>query len=514
VSGLGNGISKVSGGGGHTCALTTGGRIKYWGNNTNGELGDGTPMEKHVPTDVLGFTGSGAIAITASQYRTCAVTTGGVVKCWGWNNRGQVGNGTVNTLGGVTTPVDVWGLSGVTQVSSGNDHTCAVTGARQVACWGLNYYGQLGNGQSSYQLTPGDVSGLASGISAISSGATHTCVLTTGGAVKCWGDNNNGQLGDGTGLQRYTIIAVAGLSSGVAQISGSGDHTCALTSLGGVKCWGLSGLADVSGLTSGVKAISVSQDHSCAVTTAGTIKCWGDNSWGQLGDGTKNPSQAAPLAVSGNSSGASAVSVAFGHTCALVSGCVKCWGLNQYGELGDGTNNDSSTPVNVSGLASGVSAVITGAQSPGGRAFSCALVTGGAIKCWGTSLVTLSSPTPLSMNGFTTGVSKISAGDNHFCAVTTDGRVKCMGSNQFGPLGDGQGYDGTAYTYGLAAGSILDVSAGREHTCALTSAGGVKCWGDNSYGQLGYGEARYIAVPRLVLGFGQSTYLYLPLVKR
>lgn len=172
-----------------------------------------------------------------------------------------------------------------------------------------------------------------------------------------------------------------------------------------------------------------------------------------------------------------------------------CWGLNQYGELGDGTYNDSPTPVNVSGLASGVSGVITGAKSPGGSAFSCALVTGGAVKCWGTSLVTLSSATPLSMSGFTTGVSKISAGDNHFCTVTADGRVKCMGSNQFSPLGDGQGYDGTAYAYGLAAGSILDVSAGREHTCALTSAGGVKCWGDNSYGQLGYGEARYITAP-------------------
>jgi alpha-tubulin suppressor-like RCC1 family protein len=193
------------------------------------------------PIDVSGLT-SGVSAIATGAYHTCALTSSSIVKCWGYNSSGQLGNGsTTNRL----TPVNVSGISGVSAIAMGFSHTCALTSGGEVKCWGENYYGQLGNntsGTGTNRLTPVDVTDLTSGVSAIAAGLWRTCALTSGGGVKCWGYNSShGLLGDGTTTPHNTPVNVSGLASGVSAIAMGYSHTCALTSNSGVKCWGYNG---------------------------------------------------------------------------------------------------------------------------------------------------------------------------------------------------------------------------------------------------------------------------------
>ena len=339
-----------------------------------------------------------------------------------------------------------------TAIETGFDHSCALTTAGGVKCWGSNEWGQLGDGTTTTRLTPVDVVGLTSGVAAISAGGDHTCALTTAGGVKCWGRNRHGQVGDGTWTNRFLPVDVSGLTSGVAAISAGSNHTCALTTAGGVKCWGWGEFGelgdgtgnrhhtpvDVSGLTSGVAAISAGHNVTCAITTMGGMRCWGDNFNGQLGDGT-NVGRLTPVDVSGLTSGVTSMSVGLGQTCAVTSaGGAKCWGYNHFGELGDGTTTDRLTPVDVSGLTSGVATI------SGNEFHTCAVTTAGGAKCWGfngTGAVgdgTLHRRlTPVDVNGLTSGVATISTGVQFTCALKTAGAATCWGSGFNGQLGDG-----------------------------------------------------------------------------
>jgi alpha-tubulin suppressor-like RCC1 family protein len=329
--------------------------------------------------------------IGAGAGHTCALTSAGVVKCWGWNLYGQFGNGAF-THGG-PTPVDVKGLgSGVRSIASGFLHVCALTSAGGVKCWGFNNVGQVGNGSSMPKTnTPADVRGLTSGVSAIAAGYSHTCALTTAGGVKCWGSGLNGELGHGSRTGSNVPVGVVGLTSGVRAIAAGEFQTCAVTSGGAVKCWGgnpgndsVRGCCtptpvDVTGLASGVRSIAAGFRHACAVTSAGAGKCWGSNFYGQLGNGSRTAGRT-PVDVVELGSGVSAFAGGQAHSCALTStGGVKCWGFNRSGQVGNGSRGDfgPTAPVDVVGLTSGATAIAAG------QSHTCALMSRGTVKCWG-----------------------------------------------------------------------------------------------------------------------------------
>jgi alpha-tubulin suppressor-like RCC1 family protein len=205
VSGLGSGVARASAGHSYTCAVTTGGALRCWGRNNTGEIGDGTTTDRHTPVAVSEL-GSGAASVVAGAHHTCAVTTGGALRCWGWNANGQLGDGTTTDR---HTPVAVSGLgSGVASVSGGWHHTCAVTTGGALRCWGWSNWGQLGDGTTTQHPTPVQVAGLDSGVAGVSAGDGHTCAVTTGGVLRCWGWNVSGQLGDGTATDRLTPVSV------------------------------------------------------------------------------------------------------------------------------------------------------------------------------------------------------------------------------------------------------------------------------------------------------------------
>jgi alpha-tubulin suppressor-like RCC1 family protein len=330
------------------------------------------------------------VAIAASA-QTCALLSDKTVKCWGYNFNGQVGDDTqANRL----TPVLVPGITDATALAVGGNHTCVIVTAGAMKCWGYNQFGQLGDNSGTQRLSPVSVQGIT-GATAIAAGFNHTCAVV-GGGVKCWGNNGQGQLGDGTGTSGASSLVPVNVSglSGVTALAISGDHGCAIIAAGAVRCWGFNPSGEVGDGTSGnirnapvtvtgltgATDLGLGKGHSCAILTGGTAKCWGDNTSGQIGDGTQDQ-RTTPTTVSGLTG---ATDIAGGeevtgpnHTCAVVGGgVVRCWGTNDQFELGDGTTTMRLTPNTVPGIT-GATMVRAGLND------SCALLTGGVVKCWG-----------------------------------------------------------------------------------------------------------------------------------
>ena len=382
----------------------------------------------------------------------CVVTNTGTVKCWGTNWMGNLGNdSTTDSL----TPKLVSSLpSSAVQVTTGGDHSCARLANNSIACWGSNYYRQIGiagstgttceglGGRISCAKRPFIVTGLPGVPTRVVAGQEHTCVLVVGGSVACWGRNRSGQLG---------TTATTGCSTPDRW----GDFSCRPVS--------------VKGLAGVVTQVAAGGGATCALIQSGSVQCWGDNSRGQLGTAstgkcgeTKSPSACAktPVTVTGLGSGVKSISMGPSHACAiLTSEAIKCWGSNAFGQLGntssgacggtDWWNACSKTPVVAQGLTGSFTQVIAGSG------FTCALSSSGAVKCWGDNrfwqlgststgkcgdphypqYLTSCSKTPITVQGSTAPFNRIHAGFAHTCASTSTGLVQCWGFIEGWPSG-------------------------------------------------------------------------------
>lgn len=373
-----------------------------------------------------------------------------------------------------------------TILAAGEAHTCALTSAGAVLCWGANEYGQLGDGNTANPLTPVAVTGLSSGVVSISAGYDSTCALTGAGAVWCWGYNGMGQLGDGTFTQTSTPVRVLD-STGNAPLSG-------------------------------IVGISAGQYHTCAVTNDGAALCWGDNAKGELGNGTEVGSNL-PVAVSRLSSGVGSISAGSRFTCATtIAGGAWCWGEGDSGQLGNGASVDSSTPQAVLD-STGITPLSGLVAISAGFADTCALTSGETVFCWGANdsgqlgnnSIGAQSKSPVEVldstgNSALSGVVAIAGGRGDICAVVNGGAALCWGNNEYGQLGNGTVTDSTAPApvSGLSSG-VQAIAAGSQHACAATSVGAAQCWGENTQGQLGIGSTTPSFTPLKAIGIGDSS---------
>lgn len=350
-------------------------------------------------------------------------------------------------------------------------------------------------------------------VSSLSASELSTCAVLTTGVAECWGANSDGQLGDGTQDEKPTPVPVDQTSHAVA-ISAGSDEACDVLTTGRITCWGASAYGalgngvgepgelpipqEVAGITTAT-AVSVSgEGAACARLASSAVDCWGLNNEGQLGDGTEigpehctpvpAPCSTTPVQVRGITN-AVAVSAGYEHACALLStGHVECWGSDMNGELGDGQIGEpSSTPVPVSGISTATSVA-------SGSSDSCAVLTSGHVYCWGWNGEgelgdgsRLESPTPVEVSGITDATA-VSAGDHDVCALLANGEISCWGVNGSGQIGDGSiGEDvlTPAPVSGITSGEA--VSVGGTHACAQVGVNGVECWGQNGDGELGNG---------------------------
>jgi len=302
-------------------------------------------------------------------------------------------------------------------------------------------------------------------------------------------------LGDGTLTDSPVPVDVNGISGAVSLTVGS-YHTCAVLSDGSVKCWGLemagqlgtgtnssdsSVPVNVPGI-SGAVQVSGGGFTSCVVLLTGNIKCWGENSYGQLGNGTSNNISYSPTSVQ-NISNAASVHVGNDDACALLAtGNIKCWGANRSGQLGNGSTSDSSIPVAVSGIDNAMLLATGGGHS-------CALLDTGKLKCWGDNSYgqlgdgsTTNALTPVEVSGLA-GIVDISL-STHSCVVLSSGSVMCWGSNEFGQLGNGTTTNSLTPIAVIGISNAVSVAAGYDHTCAVLSDSSIKCWERSRKGSL------------------------------
>lgn len=518
----------------HICVLGDDGVVKCWGTNRSGEAGIGVLSDPRscVPED-MGNSGlvplpGRAVAIGARTERSCALLESGQVTCWGNNKVGQLGTGDLRNRLEPSEPLVFESGFEPARLVVGNEHGCVIAKDQRVKCWGSDRYGQLGAPVAGDLPTPGpDLRLRGAPVDMLAAGDDHTCALLSGGVVKCWGRNGDGQLGTGDAIDRGDKVgqmgdalpAVAlGVGGQATALAAGAAHTCAIVAAGEVTCWGGGQSGQLgrgeagSALTGGPRvplpaaatALAAGADFSCALLADGRVVCWGGGARGQLGDGT-TADRAAPgpaVALPGKAAGLAAGAH---HACArLASGGLACWGANDAGQLGMGDTADRPRPATVSLGARRVQHVASHLDT------TCVVFDDKGMRCWGSNTrgqlglgdtqPRSGVPTSAIQLGAGRQAAGLAVGAEFACAMLEAGQALCWGDNRANQLGAAlrapaygdeanEMGDFLATAYQGGGRSVRSVSAGRAHACVVLDTRDVRCWGANDHGQLGTGDA-------------------------
>jgi len=478
----------------HACGIQSDHTLWCWGDNEAGKLGNDSTIDSNVPVQAAPPSADWQ-AVAPGFVHTCALKQNGTVWCWGRSVSGQLGNGSTD-VDGSQTPVRAGSASNHTAVTSGEQHTCALSADETLWCWGNNAAGQVGIGSVAIrEPVPKQVGGAGDAWISVSAGWYHTCAVKRPGTVFCWGEGSSGAAGPNADDEQRVPIAVDSATDWVSVAAGD-EHTCARKQNGTLWCWGDNpggvlgdGTQDPSETPvqvtgSGWLAVAAGGYHNCAVNVAGEAHCWGNNPYGQIGDGSGVDANW-PTGVIDPEPAVDweSVSADKNYACAIkVGGERWCWGDDTFEQLGLGTGaQDENVPTALANETT------VWSQIDAGQLHACG-VGGGVLYCWGTAPSgTADVPTQVDDGPpYPTHWASVVAGQSHTCALRTDDTLHCWGSDSFGQLGDDADDDGAVERFVATWVNDWDaVVTGWVHSCALDPDGKAWCWGWNIYGAAG-----------------------------
>ncbi len=505
-----SGLKSISAGGQHSCAIKNQDNTLWcWGSNENNQIGNKS-IRSAAPSPRVISNDPWLIIVTSDQH-SCGIDETGTLHCWGKNDSGQVGNGTTIDQ---ETPAAISANTDWSNVSLGTNHSCATRKDNTLWCWGSNTSFQLGhspeNNQQPSQLnqTNEDDSSTTEQWLASSSGNSHTCAIKTDNSLWCWGGNTKGQIGQGSVTAFFSEPTQLAENDTWLSISANGDHNCAVRKDDrSLWCWGNNQAGQIgngtteNSLTPSLIAegstwdkISLGTDHSCGIKDNGSLWCWGDNSRSQLGDGSTLASSS-PKQI-GSAINWQAISLGNQFSCAISSdGRLWCWGGNDQYQQGNAETTDIVAPSVISDDSDWRSI-------SSGNTHSCAIKNDDSLWCWGNSIygqvaqdVDAKIPT---QEPSASSWSSLSANGNHSCAVKNDNSLWCWGFNSQGQLGNSSTTSQANPTPVVADSNWIDLDLGSDHACAIRDNGSLWCWGNNSQSQLGDGSSINSITPKQI----------------